>query len=97
MGPFSYVTPTWLRQTPPFQDLSQEHRQHLLTIYEHYLSVLKELSREELANFDWETCHAQMVEELIGMAGLTMTIIAQCTRMSENLHVLCHTQQRMQL
>ena len=56
----------------PFQDLSQKHRQQLLTIYEHYLSVLDDLSKEELANFDWEACHAQMVEELIGMAGLTM-------------------------
>ena len=73
----------------PFQDLSQEHRQQLLTIYEHYLSVLDALSKEELANFDWEACHAQMVEESIGMARLTMndgTIIAQCTRLSEKLH-----------
>ena len=82
----------------PFQDLSQEHRQQLLTIYEHYLSVLDALSKEELANFDWEACHAQMVEELIGMAGLTMndgTIIAQCTRLSEKLHA--HVNDRLTL
>ena len=82
----------------PCHDLSQEHRQQLLTIYEHYLSVLIKLSREELVNFDWETCHAQMVEELIGMAGLTMTdgtVIAQCTRLSEKLHA--HVKDRLTL
>ena len=82
----------------PFQDLSQEHRQQLLTIYGHYMSVLDALSKEELANFDWEACHAQMVEELIGMAGLIMndgTIIAQCTRLSEKLHA--HVNDRLTL
>ena len=92
----AHVTTVWKRGGHPRQPASRNlgisatlTKRCQDPTYEHYLSVLNALSKEELANFDWEACHTQIVEELIGIAGLTMnegTIVAQCTRLPEKLH-----------